>query len=162
MAGILRPSEYPLFPLQARFPAEARTRNTRMPAGVLLFTAQGAKFSGAPATAGFVRKKTMSCEGDKMLDTANPVRTDTHAQRKATVDRLTAPVHPEQDHPFLDIAWPESLPEDVMWMPQADDGAWHPGGRNADARAAALLSKWESIWFYSSTSTENGTCCATC
>ena len=47
MAGILRPSEYPLFPLQARFPAEAlyaRTRNTRMPAGVLLFYGPGRKF----------------------------------------------------------------------------------------------------------------------
>ena len=52
-----------------------------------------------------------------MLDTANPVRTDTHAQRKATVDRLTALSIRNKTNPFLDIAWPESLPEDVMWMP---------------------------------------------
>ena len=72
-----------------------------------------------------------------MLDTANPVRTDTHAQRKATVDRLTALSIRNKTNPFLDIAWPESLPEDVMWMPHKLMTVHGTQAGNADARAAA-------------------------
>ena len=85
-----------------------------------------------------------------MLDTANPVRTDTHAQRKATVDRLTAlsirnKTNPVPGHRLARVA-ARGCHVDA---PQTDDGAWHPGGRNADARAAAQAQQVESIWFYS-------------
>ena len=85
-----------------------------------------------------------------MLDTANPVRTDTHAQRKATVDRLTALSIRNKTNPFLDIAWPESLPEDVMWMPHklmTVHGT--QAGATLTPEQLLRLSKWESIWFYS-------------
>lgn len=85
-----------------------------------------------------------------MLDAANPVRTDTHAQRKATVDRLTALSIRNKTNPFLDIAWPESLPEDVMWMPHklmTVHGT--QAGATLTPEQLLRLSKWESIWFYS-------------
>ena len=83
-----------------------------------------------------------------MLDTANPVRTDTHAQRKATVDRLTALSIRNKTNPFLDIAWPESRQRMSCGCPQTDDGAWHPGV-TLTPEQLLRLSKWESIWFYS-------------
>ncbi len=72
-----------------------------------------------------------------MLETPNPVKPDTRAQRKATVDRLITLSVKNKTNPFLDIVWPEALPEDVLWMPHKLMTVFGRSWRHPDARRTA-------------------------
>jgi hypothetical protein len=72
------------------------------------------------------------------------------SQRQKTLNRLIDLSVTHKTNPFADIEWPESLPEDVLWMPK------HLMTVHGTQAAESLseqdwlrLSKWESIWFYS-------------
>jgi hypothetical protein len=72
------------------------------------------------------------------------------SHRQKTLNRLIDLSVTHKTNPFADIEWPESLPEDVLWMPK------HLMTVHGTQAAEGLseqdwlrLSKWESIWFYS-------------
>ncbi len=70
--------------------------------------------------------------------------------RQTTANRLTTMSIESRIDPRIEFDWPESLPEDVLWMPEklmSIHGT--AAGKSLSEEQIIRLSKWESIWFYS-------------
>lgn len=70
--------------------------------------------------------------------------------RQRSLERLIGLSVTHKNNPFADIQWPESIPEDTLWMPKQLMTVY--GTKAAEALSEedwVRLSKWESIWFYS-------------
>lgn len=84
------------------------------------------------------------------MEVYSPTKADAATQRKNTAERLTALSVKNKSNPFLDIVWPESLPEDTLWMPYELMTVFGTqAATDLTPQELFRLSKWESIWFYS-------------
>ncbi|MDC0993994.1 diiron oxygenase [bacterium] len=87
-----------------------------------------------------------------MVMTAAPVteKTKQNNSLQLSLGRLTELSITHKNNPFADIYWPNSIPEDTLWMPKHLMTVY--GTKSAETLSEEdwlRLSKWESIWFYS-------------
>lgn len=72
------------------------------------------------------------------------------SSRQQSLERLIGLSIVHKNNPFVDIQWPDSIPEDTLWMPKHLMTVYGTTAAETLIEEDWLrLSKWESIWFYS-------------